>query len=769
MKRSVSFQLRRSLRLLCLLAVTVLLIPGLLSGEEPKRPSFEVTATLRVHGNSSPPFTSEVTGKAEWFGTEKVEPVNFQIQAGKPATFKLQPGKWTLGVDAPGYWSAPYQLELGEKPASVTLDVWAAGALEGGFTSDVKVKNPSDLTVFFRSVPGTDGPQAPPVSRSACRIEGEFWRCKVPAGNLDLRFQAIGFVPRFLWGIRVDPGGTVRPGRLDLRPGSAVQGWVVTADGAPIGDQTKATLRPRIAGSVRDPVERKRLESLHFEAAINRRGFFQIEGVPPGAYLLEVRHQRYAPAVASVKVEPGTVTEIANPPLKLDLPKVVEIFIDPPLDPVGQPWTVKLQKLDRDSSIVDTVATESAGSDGSWKRAGISPGNYFIRISRQGGETWWDGSLVVDENPSPVYVSMNVVTVKGMVRYGEELLSAKIQFGGRWGATRIEAQSDNKGRFEILLPKTGYWSVFVSSDKPAVAREIPKLKIEPKPGTKTAEVEIHLPRTALRGRVVDEKDSPVPDAIVSAMSNGKVVEDRVQTRTDEEGKFEIRGLLAGPTLVEADAGDLAADPISVDVEKEEDSKSWILVARPRLRISGTVTSAAGPVAGARVTAAPAGIPYLGARSFTSDAQGHFQVTLPRAAREMLLSVGAPGFAYRMLRLPVPENRTLGVNLDQTGGTLRVENEGGIDYTDPNAPMVGILHGGSVEGLAMLTSWAVASGVVPKSTERTVVPNMEPGPYQACLIYPSEWVGLDFGIIPHDRCANGTLLPNGELVLKVPSR
>jgi hypothetical protein len=105
-------------------------------------------------------------------------------------------------------------------------------------------------------------------------VNRETWKCKVPAGVLDLRFQAPGFIPRYLWGVQVQPNGTVRPGRLELRRGSAVQGWIVTADGVPLGDGAKVNLRPRISGALRDPAERKRLESLRFDAPVNAKGFF---------------------------------------------------------------------------------------------------------------------------------------------------------------------------------------------------------------------------------------------------------------------------------------------------------------------------------------------------------------------------------------------------------------------------------------------------------------------------------------------------------------
>jgi hypothetical protein len=268
--------------------------------------------------------------------------------------------------------------------------------------------------------------------------------------------------------------------------------------------------------------------------------------------------------------------------------------------------------------------------------------------------------------------------------------------------------------------------------------------------------------------VVDEQNNPLAQAIVTAMSSGEVQEEQVQARTQADGRFEIRGLLPGPTLLQADAGeDQAADPVTVDVQETNDSKSWILIARPQLKISGTVVSPAGPVPGARVKAAPAGLPYIGVPSFTSDAQGRFQLRLPRRTQEILLSVSAPGFSFRMLRVPVPESRAIAVGLEQTGGSLVVQGEQPLDLSDPNAPMIYLLHGGAVEPLPTLMSWAVASGAPHNGSGRTVIPNLEPGFYQACLVLPAEWAGLSFGIVPKGRCASGSLAANGELTLKVP--
>jgi hypothetical protein len=210
-----------------------------------------------------------------------------------------------------------------------------------------------------------------------------------------------------------------------------------------------------------------------------------------------------------------------------------------------------------------------------------------------------------------------------------------------------------------------------------------------------------------------------------------------------------------------------ADPVTVDVQGEEDAKSWVLVAHPQLKISVSVVSSAGPVPGARIKAVPADTPYIASRTYTSDAQGRAVVRLSGKAQQILLSVSAPGFSYRMLRVPVPPDSTLPVGLDQAGGNLVVENQP-IDPTDPNQPVVYVFHGGSLEPLLGLRQWANLSGTQNDGLGRSLIPNLEPGSYEASLALPSEWLGLSFGILPQGRCASGTLSVNGELTLKVPS-
>ncbi len=459
----------------------------------------------------------------------------------------------------------------------------------------------------------------------------------------------MGLTVRYQWGIRVPRGNTLRLGRLDLRRGSAVLGWVVTADGSTLGESGRVELRPRMGGPVRDQEAVSRLKALSFEAAIHPRGFFQLGGVPPGAYILEAKHERFAPATTTVRVVAGEVTEIANPPLALDVPKTLEVYLTPPLDPWGKPWAVRLLRLDRSSAVLTDVALEPAESGGSWKKMGLAPAQYLLKVGTQGGDTWRMEEVEVGPGLVPLHFDLDVLQVVGTVHLGKAPLAARLSFGGRWGATRIRAHSDEKGTFEVYLPKAGDWSVHVSSTAPSVSREIPKVKVQPKPESTVAEVALRLPNTRLAGRVIDGKGAAVTRAIVNAKSVGPVSEPQVQHFTDEQGKFELVGLPPGPLQVGAEGrGDRSADPVVVELADDRDSEPLLLTIRPQLRVSGTVASPDGVVTGAWIKAAPAGLSYFGVPTVTSDAQGHFEVSLPPATREMFLAVGPLRAAFELL-------------------------------------------------------------------------------------------------------------------------
>lgn len=768
MPRASSFSSRTPIMvkstLLVIVACLCLVLPATANAGEPA--ASKVAVWLRAQGTPTGEALPPVRAIARWYGSGKVEPQSVNVSPGTPSFLQLRPGRWTIQAEAPGYWGSPEAIELGTEVKDVFLDLWPAGTIEGGFLLPKDEEPPSALIVFFRSAPGTTA-NAPAPSDVLCPVEEGSWRCTLPVGVLDLRFQAGGFIPRYQWGISVSRKGTTALGKLDLARGSAVLGWVVTADRSKVAAGTRAELRPRAGGSIADPGSAGRMQNLTLSAPVNERGFFQVEGVPPGAYVVEVKQPPFAPATATVRVVAGEVTEVANPPLLLDFPQVLEVHLDPPLDPWGDPWAVRLSRLDRLTSIMTTFATESADEGGSWSKPGLAKGSYLLRVGPRKGDTWKTEEIEIDDSLSPLYLDLEVVRVAGTVHLGETPLPATLTFGGRFGADKIKTLADDEGRFELYLPRTGEWPVHISSEAPPVTRELAAVLVEPAPGKDVAEVSLRLPDTLLRGTVKDEHGKAVSRALVNAKgTDGE--EPVIQTWTGSNGEFELAGLPSGTLRVEAVEGELSSEQVQVQLSERDEPAPLVLVVRPRVRVTGTVVSAAGAVPGARIKAAPVGVRYFGVRTVTSDAQGRFEVSLPPTAREMFLAVAAPGFAFRMLRLPVPKERHIHVGVEQSSGTLVLETDVPHREGEPSKPAVYVFHQGSLEGLPILSAWALASGALPDSAMHTVIPYLEPGDYRACWILPAERAGIDHGIVPQGRCADGNLAANGSLTLKLPS-
>jgi uncharacterized GH25 family protein len=279
---------------------------------------------------------------------------------------------------------------------------------------------------------------------------------------------------------------------------------------------------------------------------------------------------------------------------------------------------------------------------------GIAPGHYYLRIGRETGDTWWAQPVEVSADLAPLEVRLGLIKVEGSVRLGKNPLQARVyigEIGGRFAAVRTEVETNENGEFEAFLPKPGEWTVHVSAKDPPVERELPKVSIEPKPDSNEAEIEIRLPNTKLTGKVVDSKGKAIPRAIVNATNVGETRESLVQVRTDDDGQFAFYGLLPGPTLVDADAGeDRRAPAVMVHVADDYELSPLVLIAEPELRLSGVVASAAGPVSGARVRVAPVGIRHMTVRTVTTDTQGRFEAFLPPMAKEVQITVAAPRFA-----------------------------------------------------------------------------------------------------------------------------
>jgi hypothetical protein len=752
----------------------LLLAAGTLTGgaglfAEPARTPVRIAFDLV---GKAPAEAFEVRGEARSFSEPDAPSIAFDGTSVSAAGFSLPPGRWVISVAAPGRWCEPLQLEVAGAAVVTTMRLFPAGQVAGRFPEpEPELPAPTQLQVFFRSSPSVAVSARVPQGREDCVIEGRDWRCPLPAGSLDLRFQASGAIPAYLWEVAVQPGGETSLRTIPLRAGSTVQGWVRTADGSEPTGRAEVRLSPRARGAL-GAAEQERLRSVQsLRTGINPRGFFQFETVPPGEYLLEVRQPPFAATSTTVQVVPNRVTEIVDPPLLLEFPKRLEVVVQPPMAPGGSPWELALRRLESAAGTSETIVEGlTAGVDGLWRHEGLEPGDYLFELGTSGSR-WHTEEVALGGPETQVFVDLEVVEVQGEVQLGKEPLPALLTFGGRHGTERIRAQADGEGRFETFLPRAGAWRVRVESEIPMMDREIAAVTVERALDGSPTELVVRLPNTAVAGRVLDERGEAVPNALITARSlltDGR--RERVQIRAREGGRFLLEGLAEGPTELSAIGPDDQASELRV-VELGEDraAKDVVLTLRKQRRVAGFIGSESGPVPGARIKAVPVGVPVPGVSTVTSGVDGRFEISVPPATREVLLTVGPPGFGLRMLRLPLPPSGPLALRAEVAAGSLRLEADEPLQG-EPGQAMVVVFHGNAHEGLAYLHSWAASTHRSAEPTpEVALIPALEPGDYRACWVELDEMLGLVAGSAPRGPCVGGTVVAGGELVLALGRR
>jgi hypothetical protein len=203
-------------------------------------------------------------------------------------------------------------------------------------------------------------------------------------------------------------------------------------------------------------------------------------------------------------------------------------------------------------------------------------------------------------------------------------------------------------------------------------------------------------------------------------------------------------------------------PLTLDEDSEPPFAR--LVARRSLVLKGQILSSEGPVPGAHIKPVAVQAPLAAVPILRADGDGRFEFRLPPATSEIGLSVGALGYAVRILRMPVAVDRPATVLLERLGGKLVLE----IPEIPKGGPGVVVAHGGFYESVSYLSGWAAANGGGQNEMGQMVIPQLEPGRYAACISTVPDLPGLSKGVLPQEGCAQGTLSAGGELILKVPA-
>ncbi len=664
---------------------------------------------------------------------------------------------WRISLEADAFW-AP---ETVAQPDSEEMELvlFPAAIIAGRIEPTPSGLLPADIGIRFQSSPAPIGESSRSIPRTAlrCPVVERQWSCEVPAGRLDLRLAADGFVPYYLWDIGLAPGQTTDLGLLQLETGASVAGWI--AQSQPDRDQTKAriALERQVSGWQGDPRERLRLDALTLHTRASERGFFQLKGIPAGGYILSVDKPGFATAkLPDISIGAGEETYLGNP-IVLFPPAKLELFFDPPVDPAGMAWSVALGQLEPRSTVLTTREESTASLEGFCQLQDLDAGTFLLEVNDAQGSTWVERWIDIEPEMTPLFVEIPVVPIEGRVSLGDEPLRATLAFGSTQGAVQIKLTTEEDGSFKGYLPREGRWPVdVVFEEKTLLHQAIDPVEVRRRPGKRTTNVDIVLPDTLLTGTVVAE-DDPVPEANVAIMRDGEEKRREAVLKADDHGEFELRGLSKGTLLIKAYKDKRSTSWIKVDLQEDLDPEIRLEL-RERIELSGLVLSSSGEVPGAEIAA----LPRMAGGSVTSLARalsgfdGSFTLELPASSMVADLIVSAPGFAHQMVRVPVARESPSPamIHVDGGGGTLVMADEvvGSSNFGRSESVLQ---HNGTTLHLGTLITFLVPKMKVSTRAGSLALLDMAPGEYRLCVASGA-------------KCDVGFLPPQGELALRLGS-
>lgn len=739
----------------------VLLGPAVVAATE------TLDVTVRLPGKA-PAAEAPVQLKATASG-ESAKPVLKVVRASERSSIELDRSLvWEVSAEAEGYWVAKALVAPQDGP--LTLHLWPAGSISGTVEPPRGEKSPSEITVRFQSSPEAGKRPQFGEETLTCPVKDGAWSCRVPAGKLDLRLRAKGFVSHFRWGIAVPGGKDLNLGGLPLQRGASVAGRVETAEGALDTKSCKIRLRPFSAGLASSLQDQERQDQLSFTAEADVRGFFHFEGVKPGSYILTAEQPGFAPAsIYPVSVLDGSESEVRQP-LLLQKALTLEVRVEPALDPWNQPWSVLVEGTSAVPFSTQRLGKADPAEGGRHLKKGLAPGDYRIEVQDSRGSAFQSAELALSPGSPPLEIRLPVAWVEGSVRLGGEPVAANLWFGGQHGQERILMRAGEDGTFEGALPRAGEWEVDIDGASPPIQRRVRGIRVQPAEGGEAANVTIDLPDTRISGEVVDDKGAPATRARIMALE----LETGRPTilNTDENGKFELNGVPEGPLTLVAETADARSDEVLVNVSEDNAPDSLRLTLKKLREVTGMVLSASGGVPGAQVIAFarnrqnPALLPR-GIQSVTG-VDGGFSLKIPAGTTDFKLIVLPPGFSMVLQRIEGLPEEPLRVAVSGLGGTIRLKPLPEGDLSDPATERLNLwLNGASVDS-NVLRAWAAINGETNSAPAQLLIPSLPPGTYTACWSSLAEAVSALQTATPAGRCTTGALAAGSELVLERPA-
>jgi len=579
-------------------------------------------------------------------------------------------GPYDLEASLAGYASARKRRHVDDgKP--LVLKLRRPGAIQG----EVHAAAPSSQAIAEFEVAleqsRTIGPGvafADPVARARfTAADGRFRMEDLAPGTYSLVVSAHGFARARQPEVKVPAGGAVEVS-LEMTPGVSVAGRVL--DGG--SRRPLAGADVSISASMAD-IFRTDLPATTSDDA----GRFALDGLDPGAIAITARYPDRAPTTAALgELAPGAHVEDFEIALGAG-GAIAGVAFDDDGEPMGGGGA------NAASAGSDEFRQTTLDASGRFHFDHLRPGNYQISVLRgafiadAGGGSATDMfrgmrfamATVREGETTQVHLGEEggrQVHVLGRVLAGTSpIASAMVTAFPGEGAGREErsagprtrfATTDPDGRFSVALPP-GRAVLQVQSFGASQFGAERSFTI---PDVETHEIVITLPLGRIEGTVRGSKQEPLPGTFVYLASEHRdatsVFGTFGQTRVDDAGRYRFENVGAGAYLVSAGGVSPFHDEgppygrVSqrVDVADGQALAGIDFVLRIGGSLSGTVTSAGAPVAGASVfLQSPDGKPVSRFSDVFTNAAGAFRArgVAPGEYRALLR---APGFGMKIV-------------------------------------------------------------------------------------------------------------------------
>lgn len=546
---------------------------------------------------------------------------------------------WEVSIEGKSCWAAPLIIAAGNNGETRTAFVWPAATIAGVFTMQKAETAPKELHASVEAGDtATLGASIPQTSLD-CFVDDIRWQCAVPATNVDLRLEAGGFAPHYVWGLKV-PAGEKKILDVALSRGASISGRVALGDRRAQLDGVAVELRP--AGFAATPADERRVGAQSRKTGTSARGFFQIPHVDEGTYDLVVTKKGWSTVTKRVRVGAAKETDagvLTLPPLTR-----AEVIIDPALDTKGRRWRVVLDREAIPMQPLPPFADKQAADDGTWSAQGLMAGRYRLNVYDGGGVAYERLTVNIQPGDPPIRFHMDALVVRGVVRIGKEPLPSALRFINTQAPGDLDLTTDDRGAFAGTFPTAGRYDVEIS---PKESTQKMRRQVEVRPNSEgVVNLDIALPGGEVRGKVVDEAGNPVA-ATVQILPGGS--RRPVLTTAGEDGTFRLIGVDSGDVVLNArdrSAGESGPTPHTV---RDGESEPVTLTLHPRIEFTIWLVSSAGqPVAGAVVRFSDGHY----SREQISGPGGDIRFAIARGINSIDVIVLAAGFPIRMMNLPI---------------------------------------------------------------------------------------------------------------------